>query len=165
MQHVTIGCAGCRCSCSDGQHTAEPVVPAANAEVLKLLALCNTCPCRCSTGEYEGPGWLLGQRSRDFTDPLRPYEQPAKPSWAGVTRWACAAIFSLALYCCQLVPAVLAGVDAMFVCTAYAAVRSSSRKCCSRTGNESSWLGASIYPSSPATRASIAMALHNMIPV
>ncbi|WIA37533.1 hypothetical protein OEZ86_014440 [Tetradesmus obliquus] len=42
---------------------------------------------RCSTGEYEQEGWLAGGRSRDFTDDLRPYEQPAKPSWAGVKRW------------------------------------------------------------------------------
>jgi hypothetical protein len=42
--------------------------------------------CRCSTGEYEPDTWLDGERSRDFTDALRPYEQPTKPSWAGVKR-------------------------------------------------------------------------------
>jgi hypothetical protein len=33
-------------------------------------------PSVCSTGEKEGPGHILGGRSRDFTDPLRKYEQP-----------------------------------------------------------------------------------------
>jgi len=33
-------------------------------------------PSVCSTGEKEGPDHILGGRSRDFTDPLRKYEQP-----------------------------------------------------------------------------------------
>ncbi|KAF8068306.1 FAP3 [Scenedesmus sp. PABB004] len=42
---------------------------------------------RCSTGEYEHAGWLMGGRSRDFTDPLRSYEVPERRSLARLCRW------------------------------------------------------------------------------
>jgi hypothetical protein len=44
------------------------------------------CMCRCSTGELEHDSWLLGARSRDFTDAARDYESPHF-SWERCRRW------------------------------------------------------------------------------
>eukprot|EP00775_Hariotina_reticulata_P012787 gene12787-12915_t len=43
---------------------------------------------RCSTGECESDSWLQGGRSRDFTEPVRPYEQPPPwYCWQQITSW------------------------------------------------------------------------------
>lgn len=44
-------------------------------------------PSVCSTGEEEGPDHTTGGRSRDFTDPLRKYEQPHHFSVKHFLRW------------------------------------------------------------------------------
>lgn len=46
---------------------------------------------RCSTGEFEHDEWLAGARSRDFTDSLRAYEQPAT-ALQRLRRWAARAL-------------------------------------------------------------------------